>query len=100
MALRNRPPYFKKEKEDERAEWWCEKSTEELSGPEGQDDFPKKAGGPPSISGCGNPRTGTVRHGPQKGLASARFWGYNRFTKRTFCQPIFGRFRVSPLLIC
>ena len=47
---------------------------------------PKKRGsGSSSISGRGNPGTGTVRNSPQKVLESSRFFGYNRVTKRTFC---------------
>ena len=63
------------------------KRGEELNALEGQCDFsPKKrVGGSSSISGRGNPGTGTVRNSPQKVLELSRFFGYNRVTKRTFC---------------
>lgn len=47
-------------------------SIEELSGPEDQNSFSqRKRATQPGISALGNLGTGTVRHGPQKGLDSA-----------------------------
>ena len=63
------------------------RSVEELNALEGQCDFsPKKrVGGSSSISGRGDPGTGTVRNSPQKVLELSRFFGYNRVTKHLYC---------------
>lgn len=59
--------------------------------------FPQKSGRHTEHFQARKPEDRLVRYGLHKGLAAARFSGYNRVTKRTFCQPISGRFRMSLL---
>ena len=76
------------EKVDERAGCRYGTSREELSGPRGRTISPTKAVGSSSMSGLKPGEWHSFDTVLKQGLISARFLGYNRVTKRTFCQSI------------